>query len=237
MTYAGNADVSCRRDLGIRDSRDQTQDAPLRLETFKVLRRLIRAIVNFSAVAKAKAQNPSVEFGADCRVSWSARFFGTTPIVFGNRCAIRDVAMFSPGSGSIHFGEDCSVGPVCYFDGSGGLWVGSRVRIGPHVGMYTANHIFADVDRPIMDQGLEQLPVTIGDDVWIGSHAIILAGVEIGDHAVVAAGAVVTRSVAPFHVVAGVPARTIKCTRDEPGSSIARDHSSDSSRSSCRQTL
>jgi acetyltransferase-like isoleucine patch superfamily enzyme len=202
-----------------------------------VLRKLIHTTVNFLAMAKAKARNPRVEFGADCRVSWSARFFGMNPIVFGDRCAIRDVAMFSPGSGSIHFGADCSVGPLCYLDGCGGLWVGNRVRIGPHVGIYTANHIFTDADRPIMEQGLEELPVTIGDDVWIGSHAVILAGVEIGDHAVVAAGAVVTRNVPPFHVVAGVPARTIKCTLDQPETSVPHDHSPDVLRSNCQQTL
>jgi len=50
----------------------------------------------------------------------------------------------------------------------------------------------------------------IGNDVWIGARAIILDGVSVGDGAIVAAGAVVTRDVAPFEVVGGVPARTIK---------------------------
>ncbi len=50
----------------------------------------------------------------------------------------------------------------------------------------------------------------IGNDVWIGNNAIILSGVTIGDGAVVAAGAVVTHDVKPYHIVGGVPARTIK---------------------------
>jgi phosphonate metabolism protein (transferase hexapeptide repeat family) len=50
----------------------------------------------------------------------------------------------------------------------------------------------------------------IGDDVWIGHGAVILAGVAIGSGAVIAAGAVVTRDVAPYTVVAGVPARPIR---------------------------
>jgi phosphonate metabolism protein (transferase hexapeptide repeat family) len=53
-------------------------------------------------------------------------------------------------------------------------------------------------------------PVTIGDDVWIGHGAIVLPGRTIGTGAVVAAGAVVTRDVAPYAIVAGVPARPIK---------------------------
>jgi acetyltransferase-like isoleucine patch superfamily enzyme len=53
-------------------------------------------------------------------------------------------------------------------------------------------------------------PPIIGNDVWIGSHAIVLRGVTIGDGAVIAAGAVVTRDVPAFSVCAGVPARVIR---------------------------
>lgn len=51
--------------------------------------------------------------------------------------------------------------------------------------------------------------IRVGDDVWIGYGAIILSGVEIGEGAIIAAGTVVTRDVAPFSIVAGVPARKI----------------------------
>lgn len=53
-------------------------------------------------------------------------------------------------------------------------------------------------------------PVFIGNDVWIGDHAIVMGGVKIGDGAVVAAGAVVTKDVPPYAIVGGVPARVIK---------------------------
>lgn len=53
-------------------------------------------------------------------------------------------------------------------------------------------------------------PVTIGNDVWIGANVIILPGVNIGDGAVLAAGAVVTKDVAPYAIVGGVPAKIIK---------------------------
>lgn len=52
--------------------------------------------------------------------------------------------------------------------------------------------------------------VVIGNDVWIGYGATIIAGVKIGDGAIVAAGAVVTKDVEPYAVVGGVPAKTIK---------------------------
>ena len=56
----------------------------------------------------------------------------------------------------------------------------------------------------------ELLPVTIGNDVWIGAGAIILDGVTIGDGAVIAAGAVVVRDVEPYSIVGGVPAKLIR---------------------------
>jgi acetyltransferase-like isoleucine patch superfamily enzyme len=56
----------------------------------------------------------------------------------------------------------------------------------------------------------KKFDVVIGNDVWIGFGATILAGVKIGDGAIVAAGAVVTKDVAPYAIVGGVPANTIK---------------------------
>jgi len=53
-------------------------------------------------------------------------------------------------------------------------------------------------------------PAKIGNDVWIGSNAIVLQGVRIGNGAIVAAGAVVTKDVPAFSIVAGVPAKIIK---------------------------
>lgn len=59
------------------------------------------------------------------------------------------------------------------------------------------------------------LPITIGNDVWIGRQAIIMDGVTIGDGAVVGAAAVVTKDVPPYAIVAGVPARIIRYRFDE----------------------
>jgi hypothetical protein len=62
--------------------------------------------------------------------------------------------------------------------------------------------------------------VTLGNDVWVGANAVVLSGVRVGDGAVIAAGAVVTKDVAPYTIVAGVPARRL---RDRfPPSLVAR---------------
>ena len=56
----------------------------------------------------------------------------------------------------------------------------------------------------------EKHQVVIGNDVWIGANALILAGVHIGDGAIIGAGAVVTKDVAPYTIVGGAPAKVIR---------------------------
>ncbi len=52
--------------------------------------------------------------------------------------------------------------------------------------------------------------ITVGNDVWIGYHAVLLSGITVGDGAVIAAGAVVTKDVPPYTIVGGMPARVIR---------------------------
>ena len=90
--------------------------------------------------------------------------------------------------------------------------IGDHCQLGPHVQIYCAEHHTDPVKRT--EDGLEIAhPVHIGDRVWIGGGAIILAGVTIGDGAVVGAGSVVTKDVAPGQIVVGSPARPIERRR------------------------
>lgn len=113
--------------------------------------------------------------------------------------------------------RSCSLNEGVIIDGFGGVEIGEYTRIAPRVMINTADHVFADPDTPIMEQGYTCAPVKIGRDVWIGTAAVIGKGVSIGNGAVVGAGAVVTKDVPEFAIVAGVPAKVIGTRRADNG--------------------
>lgn len=82
-----------------------------------------------------------------------------------------------------------------------------------HAFLYADEFGFLDGKEPAYDRFQDKC--VIGNDVWIGCGATVCRGVTIGDGAVIAAGAVVTHDVAPYTIVAGVPARPIKKRFDE----------------------
>lgn len=92
----------------------------------------------------------------------------------------------------------------------GPVRIGDHVNLAQNVTVTGLNHNFQDVEKQIDEQGVSTLPVTIEEDVWIGANTVILPGVSIGRHSVVAAGSVVSRSIPPYSVCAGTPARVIK---------------------------
>ncbi|SLN12232.1 sugar O-acetyltransferase [Ruegeria meonggei] len=86
--------------------------------------------------------------------------------------------------------------------------VGDDTMFGPNVQIYCARHAKNPTERA---QGLEiGLPVTLGQNVWVGGGAILLPGVTIGDNATIGAGSVVTKDVAAGDTVVGNPARPVR---------------------------
>jgi acetyltransferase-like isoleucine patch superfamily enzyme len=119
--------------------------------------------------------------------------------------------------GSIHVGRNVDLGlrPTILAT-LGEVRIGDNVMFGPDVTIRGGNHRIDVVGMPMIAVAKEpgddrfDRGVTIEDDVWVGTRAVILHGVTIGRGAVIGAGAVVTRSVPPYAVVAGVPARVLR---------------------------
>lgn len=107
---------------------------------------------------------------------------------------------------NIHIGKDVFINACCHFQDHGGVTIGNDCQIGHNVVFATLNHGLAPEDR----KTTYPAPITLGNNVWVGSNATILQGVTIGNNAIVAAGAVVTKDVPPDTIVGGVPAKPIK---------------------------
>ncbi len=107
-------------------------------------------------------------------------------------------------NGYFRIGENSVINRGCTLDRRGGLDIGSRVNISAEAAIYTAGH---NIDSPGFFDYLK--PVVLEDYVWVGTRAMVMPGVTIGRGAVVLPGAVVTRNVAPFKIVGGIPAKVI----------------------------
>lgn len=109
---------------------------------------------------------------------------------------------------NIHVGDNFFVNFGCVILDVCEVRIGKNCFIAPQVGIYTATHPVRAEERYL---GVELgKPITIGDNCWIGGHAVINPGVTLGDNVVVGAGAVVTKSFGSNVVLAGNPARVIR---------------------------
>jgi maltose O-acetyltransferase len=85
--------------------------------------------------------------------------------------------------------------------------IGNNVKIGPNCNIFTED--FSHIPTERRDNKAVALPITIGDDVYIGGNVTILQGVSIGDGAIIGAGSIVTKSVPPHSVCQGAPAKVV----------------------------
>ena len=90
--------------------------------------------------------------------------------------------------------------------------IGDNVLIGPNVGIYAAGH---PVHHELRNQEYEfALPITIGNNVWIGGSVVINPGITIGDNSVIGSGSVVTKDIPANVVAAGNPCKILRDITD-----------------------
>lgn len=137
-----------------------------------------------------KITNSKIGYGSYININSSLSF-----VKIGRYCSIADNVCVSIGNHPINY---VSTHPAFYYN--------TEKQIGwtYHKGEPLFDEIYKYPD------GEDFYQVIIGNDVWIGSHALLMGGIRIGDGAIIASGAVVTRDVEPYSIVGGVPAKLIK---------------------------
>ena len=135
------------------------------------------------------------------------RLFGRNGITIGANCELTEGVCLHAWDGSIHLAEKVFLGPHTVVYGQGGVTIGPRTRIAMHSRILSSTHCTLLSKASELPDIL--LPTKIGCNVWLGAGVTVLGGIEVGDYCVVGAGAVVTKSLPPYSVAYGVPARVV----------------------------
>jgi len=160
------------------------------------LRLLRAALAHRNSRILSPYVSPRAKLGRNCSVARNV--FVSHLVEMGEESYINSGSVVLSGS----IGRYCSIGYHC------------QIGLPEHSldGLSTSPRVYNDpkINTARKKHGEFANPPQIGNDVWIGSLAVVLQGVTIGDGAVVAAGAVVTKDVPPYAIVAGVPARILR---------------------------
>lgn len=126
----------------------------------------------------------------------------------GSNAVIESFSVINNGVGDVFIGESSFIGIGNVVIGP--VNIGNHIIFAQHVVLSGLNHGYENPDLPIYQQPVSTALITVEDECWIGANVVITAGVTIGKHSVVAAGSVVTKSIPPYSIAVGSPARVIK---------------------------
>lgn len=165
------------------------------------------------ALPRFREYRGRARFGDRCGIYGTMTFVLGDPrsaglVTVGDRFVADDNCTLAPRGGTITIGANCFLGEgviLQAFSGSA-ITVGDHVMMAKGCGLFASNHAHGSVSVPMKTQGETGKGIVIEDDVWLGANVIVLDGIRVGKGAILGAGSVVTRDVAPFAVVGGVPA-------------------------------
>jgi len=182
--------------------------------------------VNFHCLLRRIVGRPTCLRAEHTQLASSARIINmsrlSSNIRLGAHSVVKGEMLVFAHGGRITFGEWCYLG-----EGSR-VWSGAAITVGDRVLISHNVNIIDNLTHPmnararhqhfrqIVERGhprhidLDDRPILIGNDVWIGTGTIVLRGVTIGDGAVIGAGSVVTRDIPPLSVAGGNPATVIR---------------------------
>lgn len=126
----------------------------------------------------------------------------------GEECYIEPPLHANWAGAHVHFGNNVYANFNLTLVDDTDIYVGDKVMFGPNVTVATAGH---PIDPELRYQAMQyNIPVHIGENVWIGANAVVLPGVTIGDNSVIGAGSVVTKDIPANVVAVGNPCRVLR---------------------------
>ncbi len=137
-------------------------------------------------------------------------------IQIGSQCNVEQNVFFKfdgiwqPGP-SIILGDRVFIGSNCEFNIRKRILIGDDCLVASGCRFIDHDHGHMNLEVPMSSQVGVEKDIIIGNDVWLGVNVIVLKGVTIGKSSIVAAGSVVTKSILPFEIWAGVPAKRVRC--------------------------
>jgi len=156
----------------------------------------------------------TIRIGRDCFISPDAHLFAE----LGREIVIGDGSYIAADSvihGPITMGQQVAINHHATLDGGrAGIHLADQARLAAYCHLYAFNHGMK-LDQTIHEQAVTSQGIHIGRDVWLGANVGIVDGVTVGDFAVVGMDSTVTKSVEPYAIVAGNPARVIGDRREK----------------------
>lgn len=128
--------------------------------------------------------------------------------ILGKKSVVEDFTTINNGVGDVIIGDYTLIGMGNVVIGP--VNIGNNVIIAQNVVISGLNHVYQDINIPILRQPVTTKIIQIEDDCWIGANVVVTAGVTIGRHSVIAGGSVVTKDIPPFSVAGGNPAKILK---------------------------
>lgn len=153
-----------------------------------------------------------VSIGDNCyfdALSHGGVTFGNN-VSFSRNCTIECTGVLRELGESLIVEDGVGIASGAFISVRGPVHIGKDTIIGPNINIYSENHNYSDLNKPIRLQGETRKGVVIGEDCWIGGNVTIFDGVHIGKGSIIAAGAVVNKEIPENTIVGGVPAKVIR---------------------------
>jgi acetyltransferase-like isoleucine patch superfamily enzyme len=132
-------------------------------------------------------------------------------LTIADNCRVdRGVRILSTNSSHIEISFGVRIGLYSVFNGGDSIFIGKNTLISGFVYLQTSMHNYFEQGKNIQEQGYTHKKIILGEDCWIGTHAVIFPGVNLKNKVIVGSSSVVNKSFEENSIIAGSPAKIIK---------------------------